>query len=1103
MRSLVRFGLRQTVLMNVVFVATVIFAAIWALPRLPVDRYPNFNFGEATITVRWPGASPQDVERLVVKVLEDAIRGMDDLEYVRSAAIAGQGEINVKFIDDTAYEKLYEELRLRVLAAQNRLPSANGKPLTPIFALVETDQWLPVLQVSVVPDGATPVARRQLTLLSKELQTRLEGLPGVKRVDLWGDESEQFVVGLDPVALRRHGVSPGEVVAALQSSGISLPGGVLGTAAGERPLRIDGRFQDREAILAVAVRRDGNGGLLRVADLIDAQATGPVSFDGGTRITLDGRDAVACKVLKDPTADARAVKALVEEALGAFRTAHPDGGFRTVISLDSTIPISDSISVLGSNLLQGFALVLIVLTAILGLRAASLSLSGMIFAFLGTLIYFKLTGSSLNELSLLGFVIVVGILVDDAVVVLDNIMRHREEGKPLDRALIDGATEVFWPVVASVATTMASFLPLLMMTGVVGQFFSLVPTAVVVALGLSLIESLLMLPGHVQALDRVLGPPRIRQRSSEEAVLGYLKERSLVGTLARRYDGLLTWGLRRPWTSVTLTGVLFLLAIGVLAQSAAAPFIGMRPLLKLEFFPSDASIVEARVTMPVGSTLAQTDATVREISAYVAAKGPGQSAAVQGIAGLTVDSTYKPQWGSQYGMLQIEVAGRETRTFDDPAAWIEGLRKELTDRFQKDGVRLTVQAGQGGPPTGLPVNVRLAGLDDPMVRRAARDLAAWMEGAATDPQHPLRGVVDVAVTGDRRGPILSFQPDRDRLARLGIGEPEAAAFAASLVEGSYTGDLRRSDDDIPVTVRLSRPAMAADLAVADAVPLRSLPDGQVVRLADVGRLTLTEEPTELIRRDFVRTLTVTALLAADSPINAFQANSIVQRWVAERQASYPGVVLGFGGEAESTGRTYASLGLAFAVSLFAIYTILAMQFRNYVQPLLIMSSIVFSITGVVLVMGVFGALVQAGGGLVRAERALFTVNSFIAIVALTGMVVNNAIILIDFINNRRAEGRALLEVLRESGHLRLRAVLLTTTTTIAGFLPTAIGIPEFNLTWSPMATAFVAGLMLSTLLTLLVVPVLYLLMERHPRLSLVASLVTGGLALSGFAALVW
>jgi len=330
--------------------------------------------------------------------------------------------------------------------------------------------------------------------------------------------------------------------------------------------------------------------------------------------------------------------------------------------------------------------------------------------------------------------------------------------------------------------------------------------------------------------------------------------------------------------------------------------------------------------------------------------------------------------------------------------------------------------------------------------------------------------------------VVSFIPDRRRLAEFGVSEAEAQRFVAALYDGVYVGEYRRTDEDIPLKVRLARAALLDGSALGD-VPLRQGADGRTVRYIDVGRIQVAEEPAQIVRRDYVRTVTISAGLAPAAPLNAFTAAAAVRSWFDANTARYPGVVLAFGGEAESTGRSYASLTMAFVVAVFSIYVLLAMQFASFLQPLLILSNIVFSFTGVVLMMGLFGGLALVlGESVVRPERALFTVNSFIAIVALTGMVTNNAIVLIDFINTRVREGQPLETALREAGHLRLRPIVLTTITTIVGLLPTAIGIPEYNLTWSPMATAFCAGLTMSTILTLLVVPVLYGIFARHQKL---------------------
>lgn len=1073
MRNLIRFGLRQAVLMNLAFVGVVIFAAAWALPRLPVDRFPNFSMGEASVTVPFPGASPADVERLVVKRIEDAVRGMDDLEYVKSVSVAGQAEVQVKFLDDTDYAALYDELRTRVLAVQNQLPTVNGKPLAPIFAEVEVDQWLPVMQVAVVPAADAPLGKRQLILLAKELQTRLELLEGVKRIDLWGDEAQQFTVALDPEALRRHGIGLTAVADAIAAAGQSVPAGTVATPAGERLVRVDARYRTREDVAAVVVRVDGDGNPLTVGDLVDRAASGEQRMDSAMLVSMDGQPAVIAKVVKEKTANSGTIKQRVLEELERFKAAHPEGGFATVINQDTTVAIDDSIGVLKWNLLQGAFLVIVILSLAFGVRAASLTLSGMVFSFLGTLVYFWATGQSINELSLLGFVIVVGIIVDDAVVVLDNIVRLREEGVPLERALVLGPAEVAWPVIASATTTMASFLPLLLMSGVVGEFFSLIPTAVTVALAVSLIEALLMLPLHVRDTDTLFGPMKLRGRQAE--VHGWLGAPGALGWLARRYDVVLRWCLARPWSTIGLTFVLFVGAILFIVQMALAPAKGWHPMMRFEFFPSDAAIADIRVTTPEGTTKLETDAIVRRIAKDLTDLGPTKVASAMGIAGMKFDATFKPDWSPRHGMVQLEIPGRAQRDYDDASAWIHERAKEVVPVWAAQGVTVTMEPQKGGPPTGSAINVRVAGLDDEGVRRTADALLAWMQTEAREGGR-LQGATSLASDLDRIDTVIAFRPDRGKLAEHGIPEAEALRFAAGLFDGIYAGELRRSDDDIPVKVRLAQ-TTTADLRALGEVPLAHT-GGAALRYADVGAIELSREPATLIRRDFARTATITGNLAPGTALTPLHVNQVVRDWMTRHQADHPGIVLAFGGEAESTGRSYASLTVAFLVSLFLIYTILAMQFRSYLQPVLIMSNIVFAFTGVVLTMGILGTIAWAlGPAVVRPDRSLFTVYTFIAIVALTGMVVNNAIVLIDFINKRRSPDVPLRETLRQAGHIRLRAILLTTVTTLAGMLPTAIGIPDFSLTWSPMATAFVAGLGLSTILTLLVVPVLYELLD--------------------------
>jgi len=1120
MRGPTRFALHQGVLLNVVFFAVIGFA-LFALPRIPVERYPNIDFGEVLIVTPYPGAGPEKVEQQVTREIEDGIRTMhriEGIEFVRSVSTPDQSQVFVKFHDDADYDALYEELRLAVLARQNRLPTLDGKPLAPEFSKVDVDEWLPVIQVNLVArDSSRPLSKRALTLLAEELRTRLENVAGVKEVSLMGDEAQQFEVALDPALLRRRGVAPAEVAAALRRGGTAPPGGTVAAAGRERLVRADGRFRSRDDLLAVPVRTGAVGDLLAVGDLVDARATGVRERAEAVRFSVDGRDSVACKVQKLPHANAIDVKRACLAEVDRFLDAHAADEIDAVFTLDGTRKIREGLGVLGHSLLLAVVLVIallflfmtrtgraltlvgaglgvvaatvvalvdhraVQLVAIAALalfvlrycRLAVLTISGIAFSFLGSFLIFHLVGYSINEISLLSLVLVTGIVVDDAIVVLENIHRHRERGAPLRRAVIDGTAEVFLPVVSATATTMAAFLPMLLMSGSIGDFFSLIPIAVSVTLLVSLFECLFVLPVHVVDLERLFGPEREHAR---RAAAGTDGDRPIRPT-TRIYRRCLGFALRHPVVTVGATGLAFLAAVAVVVWSFwLAPMFHAPPILKENFFPDDPAQFELYLTMPDGTPKDGTEATLREVSRRLLDEGPERIAGVTAMTGMSIDTAYRPVFDNRYGFAFIEIPERHDRA-EEPTPMVRRLGEELAREFADTGARIRIKLRSGGPPTGRPVHVRVTGVDHASIDALAGDVRAFLDREA-EPGGRLAGIVDLAIEGRERIAELAFAVDERRAALHGIDEAKVNAFVGAALDGTFAGELRRADDDIPVRVRLA-PGAFDDPSEVASVPFAHRADGEEVRFADVGELCYRSGPRRLVRRDFRRSLSVTADIAETARIGPSVIARVVDGWYRSRAADYPGASLAFGGEAESTARSYRSLVLAFLFGICVIYAILATQFRSYVQPLLIMSNVVFSFTGVVLLMALFGLIAQVlGPAVIRPERSYFTVQSFIAIVGLTGLVINDAIVFIDFINRRRAEGMPLREAVTVAGEQRMRPILMTSLTTIAGLLPMAIGIPAFSIAWSPFATCFIAGLIMSTALTLLVLPVLYELLDR-------------------------
>ena len=358
MRPLIRFALQQNVLVNVIFIGLTLFAALWAIPKLPIERYPNIPFGSSHHDFV-PGRNP-GVERLVTDVLEESQRGMENIEFIKSTSIANSF-IHIKFIDDTDYDALRRTPPTGA-TVQNQLPTINGEPLGPVFSIVEVDEWLPVLQVNITSTNeANPIDESSLVLLGKEMRSQLELIEGVKKVLVLGDIARQFVVALDPAKLEQHRVTLQEAVGAMRRTGSAPPSGMLTTEAGERLIKVDLRYRSAEDIMQAVVRRDGTGNVLRIGDLADTAESGVKRFEGQVISTMNGLPAVTCKVLKKPEANAIDIKAEVLKACDVFMESHSDDGIQLTLNLDGTVQIKDGLGVLANSLVLSAVLVMLLL----------------------------------------------------------------------------------------------------------------------------------------------------------------------------------------------------------------------------------------------------------------------------------------------------------------------------------------------------------------------------------------------------------------------------------------------------------------------------------------------------------------------------------------------------------------------------------------------------------------------------------------------------------------------------------------------------------------------------------------------------------------------
>ncbi|MEW8259686.1 MAG: efflux RND transporter permease subunit [Candidatus Thiodiazotropha taylori] len=1040
MRDLVAFSLKQRVFYNLMFVVLIVVGFI-TLFALPAERYPNFGFGEVIISTVYPGASPVEVESLVTRKIEDALEQVDDVEWINSTSFSGRSNIRVKFIDDSDYDTLFNEVRFEVLNVISELPQGVDPPQ---LLNAKVQDWLPVIAVNLLGEQSN----RALALMGEEIKTRILKVPEVQQVEFSGKQTQEFHIYLDAQKLRELGVTFDQVAQALIGANHTIPAGKYTNDSGEFLVKMDERFNNLEQVQSTVVRRDADGSLVKVSDL--ASRIGMDYRDPIVIASVNGKPSLGLKIIKSEKGNAMKIRDQVIAIVEEFRPTLKAQGVDLVLTQDSTVYIKDGLSTLGMNMLVGISLVSLIIWYFMGVRNAGLVTIGIPFAFMITMLIMYLTGNSLNEITLFSFVLVTGIVVDDAIVVTENIYRHVQEGDPLRDAIINGTTEVALPVISATMTTVAAFLPMLIMTGSTGQFFALVPKAVTFAIVASLIECLLILPIHY--LD--FGP-----RSQNASKL--LERDNAMMRVARRFtDWLLNLTMRFRLLSVFIVSLLFVVSVVIIGLSAS----GKVPLIRIQFFPDDYKIYYVDVVGPSNVSLDEIDSRVKQIAQTVMEDGPGMASAASGLAGMYFNEDYEPIYGNNHGSVIVTMPSAKEQTFDDPLAHLQRMRDKLKPIYEKDGYHLHVHPQNDGPPSGKDINVRVVGANVEAVSALSAELLKFMQ--ASDAIGP--NLIDLK--DDRGVPkrVFRLQVDQQLVAEYGLDNSQVAQLAASVLDGRYLGKYRHIDEEVDIKLRIDPGALREP---ENALYIPVIEDaGRPVYLSDLVQVKAYNESGEIKRYQGQRAISLKADIREGAPTSTPAVVEAVRRHYETIREEYPGATVTFGGEHEDTQRSFQSLAYAFIIAVLVMYVILATQFQSYLQPLIILSAVVFALIGVV-----FGKLVT---------QSLFTVNSFIAVIGVAGVVVNDALVLIDFINKRYRSGMTRREAITEGVHIRLRPILLTTLTTSLGLLPMAVGFPSYSLVWGTMASTFVTGLAAATALTLFIIPVLWdLLMGLQERIA--------------------
>ncbi len=1030
--------------MLLVLVCIFVFGIV-SYAQLPREANPDVKIPFVTVTTPYAGVSPKDIETLVTIPLENELAGIKDVKNITSTSAEGLSIISLEFEPEVVIEDALQRCRDRVSRARPDVPDEADE--TSVQEISFSD--IPILFVNM----AGPIDEIELKRHAENLQNKLERVSGVLDVQLSGGRTREFRVQVNPNRLAHYDLGVTDVVNAINNENVNIPGGEVKARSANFLVRVPGEFASAREIEGVALPRRGDRPVFvrDVATVIDGFA------QRSTYSRMNGEPSVSLGVVKRAGANIVEV-AEAAKAITAVEAEKWPGAITHRILADQSRNVDILVEELENNILLALILVVGVMIFFMGIQNSLFVAFAIPLSMLGAMMVFSLMGITLNMVVLFSLILVLGMLVDNAIVLVENIYRHLEMGKtPMD-ASIEGAKEVSGAVIASTLTTVAAFAPLLAWTGIMGEFMMYLPLTVITVLLSSLFVAIVILP--------VLTAMGLRQKRTADASKTQQEleaenlERTLKNPVVRLYRATLEWSLRHR--IITSAGV-FAMFVGTLVAYGKLNH-------GTEFFP-DVEPDRATISMraPDGTDLEETDRIVREmerrllkednIETYVAETGVSMgdfsTSQATNQARVTVDF-YPHASKAQPG---------ETPRKESTRITLNRIRDSLADIV---GAEIKVEKERMGPPVGKPIAVEVSAKDYHQAGHFAatvRREIAKIDGVT--------GLTDNYRVGR---PELRFRVDRGAAKRVGASTGEIASAVRNAINGTEASRFRDGDDEYRIMVELA-PEFKDDLQSVLSLRIPGREDMELgtfsVPISTVASYELAGGTGSITHKAQEPMVTIAGDVKEGFNENAVRA--AVVNYLGEVEAP-PGVSTRLGGADDEQRKTQEFLGNAFLVAVFLIALVLVAQFNRFDLPLIILASVLLSLIGVL-------------WGLIVTETAFGVVMTGLGVISLAGVVVNNAIVLLDYVEQLRQAGRSRDEAVIEAGITRFRPVMLTAITTILGLVPMAVGLSidfakgkmfwgtQSGDWWGPMAVAVVFGLAFATLLTLVIVPTLYTLFD--------------------------
>ena len=1004
-------SIKRPVFATMVITSFVVLGLV-SMTRLGIDLFPEVNFPFINVTIVYPGAGPEEVETLVTRPVEDAVAGINGVKRVISTSTEGFSRVGVELRLEVDPQAAAAEVREKVAAIRGRLPAQIEDPTIERFDVAA----LPIMVYAVGSAQPSDVTRRQV---EDDLKPLLEQIDGVAAVQVNGGEVREIQVELDPRRLEALNLPLSEVASRLAAENLDVPGGQVRRDGRSVSLRTRGEFHTVAEIEQV-ILRSAAGSTVRVRDVgrvIDG-------YEDRTSTTrLNGADAVSFAIRKQSGANTVDIASKIEAALERHAPQFPQLQISLVHS-DADGIRENVRDVRGHIVFGGLMAVLIIFVFMRDWRSTLISALALPTSVIATFFFMYVVGFTINMMTLMALSLVIGILIDDAVVVRENIYRHMEHGEDPVTAARNGTSEIGLAVMATTFTILAVFLPVGFMTGIVGQFFKSFALTIAFAVAMSLLVAFTLDPMLSSRFVRFV-PPEERTRTR----MGRMLERwgAFYDRVDQRYHTVLGWSIRRPWAVVALATLVFFGSMSTLG------------VMGTEFVPvEDRGEFVVNIEAPPGTSFEQSVAYAAQVEALVR-----QEPEVRQIFSTI---------GDQGDPLRSNLRIKTTKKFER-ARGLQAIKRDMRERLATVPLlRLTVADPEflQGAPSEAPLNVYLRGDDMETLERLNAEVVEKIRA--------VRGAVDVDSSLESGQPEMVAEVNRALAADLGFDIGSVALQLRGMVEGVVPTRLRDGDKEHDIRVRLA-PEFRNDFQAIARTPLYS-PSGAVIRTADIVRFEPGVGPTN-IQREARRRQAKIGIELEDRPLGDVSAD--VSRVMAGI-AMPPGFEWGFAGDVELMQESAAAMGLALLLAVAFIYIVLASQFESFLEPFLIMLSLPLAIVGALL------AILFTGNNL--------GMPAMIGMVMLMGLVTKNAILLIDLTNQYVREGLPVEEAILKAGPIRLRPILMTTLAMILGMLPSAIGRGEGGEFRAPISIATIGGLITSTALTLVVVPVAYLLLAR-------------------------